>query len=68
MALKQRLEKLERKVGRGHQPIIVYRDGEKSEAEAVEDWEADNGPVGNREPVFVVLRFIAPSDHAANEG
>ncbi len=65
MALKHRLAKLEKKVGRGQQPVIVYRDGEKSEAQAIEDWEIDNGPVGKREPMFVVLRFIAPSDGTA---
>jgi|APSaa5957512535_1039671.scaffolds.fasta_scaffold283927_2 hypothetical protein len=67
MALKLRLAKLEKKVGRGHQPIIVYRYGEKSEAQAIEDWEIDNGPVGKREPMLIVLRYISPSEDAAAE-
>ncbi len=67
MTLTRRLAKLEKKVGRGQQPVIVYRDGEKSQAQAIEDWEMDNGPVGNREPMFVVLRYISPSDDAATE-
>ncbi len=61
MALKQRVEKLEKANNSGTQPLIVYREGEKTEAEAIAEWEAENGPLFNREPMVVkIRRFSRP--------
>lgn len=61
MALKQRLEKLEKERLAGPQPTIVWIEGEKSEAEAIAEWEAENGPLFNREPLVVqIRRFTNP--------
>ena len=46
-----------------HPPVIPYIEGEKTEAEAVAEWEAVNGPVGNREPIFIIYQFVSPSDN-----
>ena len=60
MALKQRMEKLE-KANSGNQPIIVFYEGEKTEAEAIAEWESGNGPLFGREPMVVeIRRFSSP--------
>ncbi len=56
MALKQRMEKLEKENRSGSQPIIVFYEGEKSEAKAIAEWKAENGPLFNREPMVVQIR------------
>ena len=43
MALKHRIEKLERRGGRDVPPFIVFIKGQKTEAEAIAEWEAING-------------------------
>ena len=43
MALKHRIEKLERRGGRDVPPFIVFIKGQKTEAEAIAEWEAANG-------------------------
>jgi hypothetical protein len=67
MGLKRRLEKLEKAIGPVQQPVIVYREDEKSKAEALAEWEAENGPIGDREPMFVIIQIISPSDNATSE-
>lgn len=61
--LENRVEKLEHRAGTSEKdsPVIGYicdhRDGEegaaKAQAEAVQIWEAKNGPIGDREPFFI---------------
>jgi hypothetical protein len=66
--LEGRLMKLE-KVGGYVQPLVIsYIEGEKTEAEAVAEWEAVNGPVGNREPMFIIYRPVSPSDNPRPKG
>ena len=61
MALKQRMAKLERENSSGTQPMIVFNEGEKTEAECIAEWEAANGPLLNREPLVVqIRRFSSP--------
>ena len=61
MALKQRMEKLEKAKNSGSPPLIVFREGEKTEAEAIAEWEAENGSLFNREPMVVrIRRVISP--------
>lgn len=56
--LEGRLMKLE-KVGGYIQPLVIsYIEGENSEAEAVAEWEAVNGPVGNRELMFIIYQPV----------
>ena len=45
MALKHRIEKLERRGGRDVPPFIVFIKGQKTEAEAIAEWEAANKPI-----------------------
>jgi hypothetical protein len=61
MALKQRMEKLEKANNSGNQPMIVFYEDEKTEAGAIAEWEAENGPLFNREPMVVqIRRFSSP--------
>ncbi len=61
MALKQRMVKLEKANCSGTHPTIVFYEGEKTEAEAIAEWEAENGPLFNREPMVVqIRRFSSP--------
>ena len=39
MALKHRIEKLEKRGGRNVPPFIVFIKGQKTEAEAIAEWE-----------------------------
>jgi hypothetical protein len=62
--LEGRLMKLE-KVGGYVQPLVIsFIEGEKTKAEAVAAWEAVNGPVGNREPMFIIYQAVSPSDNS----
>ena len=70
MALKSRIEKLEKRVGIGkvNTPIIGYcchqKDGkasaEAAQKKAVEAWEAKNGSLGDREPFFIERLIVLP--------
>jgi hypothetical protein len=61
MALKKRMEKLEKTNSLGTTPIIVFYEDEKAEGEAVTEWEAENGPLFNREPMVIqIRRFASP--------
>ncbi len=63
MALKHRIEKLEKQAGVDDQdsPVIGYccfqKDGrvsaEAARRKATEKWEAKNGPLGDREPLYI---------------
>jgi hypothetical protein len=71
MALKRRIEKLEKRVGIGkvNTPIIGYcchqKDGRGSagaaQKKSVEEWEAKNGPLGDREPFFIERWIVVTS-------
>ena len=67
MALKQRLEKLEKAIGPVKQPVIVYREDEKTQAEALAEWETENGPIGDREPMFIITQIVSPPGNAISE-
>jgi hypothetical protein len=43
MALKKRMEKLEKTNSSGPRPIIVFYENDKVEGEAATEWEAKNG-------------------------
>ena len=68
--LENRVKKLEKRagIGKGDSPVITYlcheRDGEEgaatAQAEAVAVWEAENGPLGDREPFFIHVKFVSP--------
>ena len=70
MALKHRIEKLEKRVGfrKSDSPAIRYicdqKDGETgaeaARKKAVAEWEAENGPLGDREPVFIEHCIVSP--------
>ena len=60
MALKHRIEKLERRGGRDVPPFIVFIKGEKIEAEAIAEWEAINGPIGSQKPEVCRMNFLSP--------
>ena len=61
MALKQRMEKLEKANNTGTRPTIVFYEDEKTEAEAIAEWESGNGPLFGREPMVVqIRRFSSP--------
>ena len=61
MALKKRMEKLEKTNSSGPRPIIVFYEDEKAEGEAITEWEAENGPLFNREPMVIqIRRFSSP--------
>ena len=53
MALKKRMEKLEKTDSSGPRPIIVFYEDEKAEGEAITEWEAKNGPLFNRQPMVI---------------
>ena len=61
MALKHRVEKLETQKGNYDKPRITYLYHEKTEAEAVAEWEAENGPLGDREPDIFCVEFVSVS-------
>ena len=71
MALKSRIEKLEKRVGigKGNTPIIGYcchqKDdkvsAEAAQKKAVAKWEAINGPLGDREPFFIERWIVVTS-------
>ena len=71
MALKRRIEKLEKRVGIGkvNTPIIGYcchqKDdkvsAEAAQKKAVAKWEAINGPLGDREPFFIERWIVVTS-------
>jgi len=68
--LENRVKKLEKRadIGKGHLPAIVYFyddvDSEEvaatAKADAVTAWEAENGQLGNRKPLFIGVRFVSP--------
>ena len=70
MALKHRIEKLEKQAGIGDSdsPAIRYicdqKDGETgaeaARKKAVAKWEAENGPLGDREPLFIERSMVSP--------
>lgn len=70
MALKYRIEKLEKQAGGGkmNSPVIRYirdqKDGEKevkaARKKAVAEWEAINGSLNGREPRFIERSIISP--------
>jgi hypothetical protein len=53
MALKKRMEILEKTNSSGPWPIIVFYEDEKAESEAITEWEAENGPLFNRQPMVI---------------
>ena len=56
MVPKHRLEKLETAIGPVQQPAsIVYIEGEKTEAEAMAEWETENGPLSECGVVLVTV-------------
>ena len=60
MALKHRIEKLEKRGGRDVPPFIVFIKGQKTEAEAIAEWEAFNGPLDNRKPLGYRIGLNSP--------
>ena len=78
MALKRRIEKLEKRVGIGkvNTPIIGYcchqKDGkvsaEAAQKKAVEAWEAKNGSLGDREPFFIERWIVVTSPKGTQNG
>ena len=78
MALKSRIEKLEKRVGIGkvNTPIIGYcchqKDGkvsaEAAQKKAVEAWEAKNGSLGDREPFFIERWIVVTSPKGGEIG
>ena len=78
MALKSRIEKLEKRVGIGkvNTPIIGYcchqKDGkvsaEAAQKKAVEAWEAKNGSLGDREPFFIERWIVVTSPKGTQNG
>ena len=78
MALKLRIEKLEKRAGIGKEdsPIIGYcchqKDGkasaEAAQKKAVAEWEAINGPLDGREPFFIERWIVLPSPKGAESG
>lgn len=68
--IETRVEKLEQRAGVGEKdsPVIRYvcnqEDAEEgaaaARAEAVAAWEAENGPLGDREPFFIVRCLVSP--------
>lgn len=70
MALKHRIEKLEKRAGIGDSDSPVIRcicdqkDGktgaEAARKKAVTEWEAENGPMGDREPLFIERSMVSP--------
>jgi len=61
MALKKRMEKLEKTNSSGPGPIIVFYGDEKAEGEVITEWEAENGPLFNKEPMVIqIRRFASP--------
>ena len=61
MALKKRVKKVEKTNSSGPRPIIVFYEDEKAEGEAITEWEAENGPLFNREPMVIqIRRFASP--------
>jgi hypothetical protein len=59
MALKNRMAKLEKTNSSGPRPIIVFYENEKAEGEEITEWEAENGPLFNREPMVIQIRRFA---------
>jgi hypothetical protein len=59
MALKNRLEKLENSraiAARIFKPaFIAYGEGEQTKAEAISEWEAENGPLSECGVVFLTV-------------
>lgn len=53
-----RLEKLEKENAPVQPLVISYIEGEKTREEAINEWEAVNGPIGNREPLFIIRQFV----------
>ena len=53
-----RLEKLEKANVDNHPPVILCYGGEGAKAEAVAEWEAKNGPIGDREPMYVIFEYV----------
>ncbi len=78
MAIKHRIEKLEKRAGIGKEdsPIIGYccfeKDGkvsaEAAQKKAVAKWEAENGPIGDREPFFIERWIVLPSPKRTQNG
>lgn len=66
--LEGRLMKLEQKSMAVQPPVILYIAGETTEAEGVAEWEAVNGPVGTREPIFIIYQPVSPSDNPRPKG
>jgi len=61
MALKRRIEKLEMQSGDYDRPWIICIEGQKTESEAIAEWEAENGPLGNRKPEIMCVKFVSVS-------
>ena len=61
MALKHRIEKLEKRGGRDVPPFIVFIKGQKTEAEAIAEREAINALIGSRKPEVCRINFVSPS-------
>ena len=61
MALKSRVEKLEMQNSNYDKPHITYFYHEKTEAEAIAEWEAENGLLGDREPDIFCIKFVSVS-------
>ena len=59
MALKHRIVKLEKRGGRDVPPFIVFIKGEKTESEAIVEWEAANGPIGSQKPEVYRINFVS---------
>ena len=70
--LESRVRKIEARAGAKDRdnPFIIYyyheSDSEEDEAtarsEAVAKWEAQNGPLGDREPSFIAVCFVSPKE------
>lgn len=55
MALKHRIEKLERRMGKpgDNVPVLITCLDGRTEAEAIAQWEAKNGPLGERDTLVI---------------
>ena len=78
MAIKHRIEKLEKRAGirKEPSPIIGYCCHQKddkvsakaAQKKAVAEWEAINGPLGDREPFFIERWIVVPSPKGGEIG
>ncbi|MBL6948937.1 MAG: hypothetical protein ISR51_09715 [Rhodospirillales bacterium] len=66
MRISQRIEKLEERSGKQDDrfpPVVIFDfNGAKSEAEAIAEWEAENGPLGKRDPLIIHFCAVSPED------